>query len=89
MPADESGYRIWILQVKKKLLAVPHQSGKFPLSGKFRVDNSVCHAITVTKKGLTTSNFFYISVSVFWPEKFKTNVHFRRPWLENLDNQKN
>ena len=27
-----------------------HQSGKFSLSRKFRVDNSECYAITVTKK---------------------------------------
>ena len=29
-----------------------YQSGKFPLSQKFREDNSECHEVTVTMKGL-------------------------------------
>ena len=30
--------------------------------------------------------FFYIQGSVFWCAKFKSEVHFPRPWQENLEN---
>ena len=45
--ADTNRHWISILQVKKTIVSL--QSGKFPLSRKFRVDISECHAITVTK----------------------------------------
>ena len=41
---------------------VSHQSGKLPLSWKFRVDNFDCHAITITEKRLETSEFFSFKV---------------------------
>ena len=39
----------------KKPWVIFHQSGKFPLSRNIRIDNSECHAITVTEKTLKTS----------------------------------
>ena len=75
---------IWILQVKnartsissiRKILSIP----------KIQVDNSKCPAITVTKKRL--KYFFFIQDSVFWPEKSKSDVHFRRPRPDNIDNR--
>ena len=52
VPADKYGHRVWIQKVRKPGLV--YQSGKLPLSRKFRVDNSECHAIAVTKKRLKT-----------------------------------
>ena len=46
---DKSGHLIWILQVIKSGL-VSHQSGKFPLSRKFRVDNFECNACNYRNK---------------------------------------
>ena len=49
-----------------------HQSWKFPLSQKFRVDNFECHAIIVTEKWLKTSNMkffpsFFFILGLFYP----------------------
>ena len=32
---------------------------------------------------------FFIRGSVFWPEKFKSDVYFYHPELETIDNPKN
>ena len=58
----------------KKTWKVYHQCLKFPLSRKFKVDNSECHAITITEERLKTFKmevflFFIIQGSVFWRAK--------------------
>ena len=63
---------------------VSHLFRKFPLSWKFRVDNTGCHTITITEERITASKrefflLFFIKGSVFWSAKFKSDVHFCRP----------
>ena len=49
------------------VVVVYHQSGKFPLSQKFRVNNSKCHSITVRSKWWKTFNmeFFLLKLVYF------------------------
>ena len=65
--------------------------GKFPLSWKFKVDNSEGHAITYRNREIVKTSkmkvyLFSIQGSVFWRAKFKSYVYFCRGWPENLDN---
>ena len=73
-----------------------HQSGKFLLSRKFRVDNFECHAITVIEKRLKTPkmkfDFYFIHCRVFWHAKMtifvgrdrKTSVIQKFPGLSRI-----
>ena len=93
------GLRCWLTRLdtgfrfcrSKNNLVVSFPSVKFSLSRNIRIDNSDCHAITVTVKRLKTSTtkflqFFCINVLYFDGKKLKSDIHLRRPRPETFYN---